>query len=232
MGEYALFVQLVGVGVVVFGCLLAVIMAFYTSWKWGLLAFLFFPLAPFVYIIRSRWALLPLAIVLLGVATVIAPLVIKEKIDLGPHIKMVQGPDGNEELRITLTGWDRDDYQALEEYPETAVLQMANEDVTDDTLKHLKGMAKLRVLGLSRTQITDEGVKVLAELPALEEIRLGNTKITDEGFRTHLMPIESLKKLDLENTGVLRKSALEWRKQKQGRAFSGLPKGKRPKKSN
>lgn len=205
-------------------------MAFRTTWWWGLIVLLLFPLGAVIYVFRTRWALLPIGVILLGVGSFFAPMLIPEQINLDKHIAMEKGPDGTDELRVTLTGWDKDDYEALKEYPETAVLQMANKDVTDDTLKYLKDMSKLRVIDLNRTQITDKGLKVLAELPALEELRLESTQITDEGFRKYLLPVKSLKKLHLQNTQVLRKTALEWRDLQPDREFSGLPKGGTPKK--
>ena len=99
-------------------------------------------------------------------------------IDLGPREKIVDG-----QRHITLTGWDRKDYGFLGSKRDVVVLQMANPDVTDQTLEHLKGMNRLKELDLNNTQVTDAGLKVLSDLPALATLRLKNTKVTDQGFQ-------------------------------------------------
>src|SRR5262249_43486944 len=135
-------------------------------------------------------------------------------IPLGPHERRVDG-----ELRITLTGLKDFDYATLTSRPDTAVLQMANDDVTDRTLEKLKGMAQLHSLDVSGTQIRDEGLRIVAELPRLRELRLARTKITDEGFKKYLAPKESLLKLDLTGTAVKGKTKRDWRKARPERDY-------------
>jgi RNA polymerase sigma factor (sigma-70 family) len=125
------------------------------------------------------------------------------------HEQIVDG-----ELRITLTGLKHFDYGSLRERREVVVLQMANEDVDDQTLEHLKGMDQLRKLNLSDTRITDKGLALVAELPRLQELYLARTKITDEGFQKHLAPKETLLKLDLTGTRVKTKTKRAWKKLK------------------
>src|SRR5262249_24568738 len=108
-------------------------------------------------------------------------------------------------------------YSYLESHLDTAVLQMANPDVTDATLDHLMKMAQLKELDLSNTQITDAGLLVLKDLPALTSLRLKNTKITDKGFRDTLAGKESLMQLDLTGTQVDRETVQTWRSAKPGR---------------
>jgi hypothetical protein len=165
-------------------------------------------------LVHGRGARLPLAVVLLGLAVGAFPAAYSRlvPIDLGPREKLVDG-----EMHITLTGWDRDDYSFLRDKPDVVVLQMANADVTDDTLQYLKGLEKLRELDLNDTQVTDEGLLILKELPALEALRLKGTKITDAGFREHLLPGASLRMLDLRGTGVSREAVKTWRAAKPGR---------------
>jgi hypothetical protein len=135
-------------------------------------------------------------------------------INLGPRERIVDG-----EQHITLTGWDRGtaDYVVLKSRPEVIVLQMANPDVTDQTLEYLAGARRLRELDLNDTQVTDHGLSALAALPALEILRLKGTKISDEGFRKTLVSKESLRQLDVRNTAVSAKSAKLWREARQGR---------------
>jgi len=97
------------------------------------------------------------------------------------------------------------------------MLQMANPEVTDATLEHLRGMKQLKNLDISNSKITDDGLKIIGELPALEELRLTRTAITDQGFRDHLLGKETLMKLDLAGTKVSRATVEEWRKAKPGR---------------
>jgi hypothetical protein len=126
-----------------------------------------------------------------------------------PYEQIVDG-----ELRITLTGLKDFDYATLKEKPQTVVLQMANADVDDQTLEHLKGMAQLRELDLNGTRVTDRGLAVIATLPVLKTLRVARTKISDEGFRTHLFAKESLERLDLTSTEVKGKTKREWKKQR------------------
>jgi hypothetical protein len=118
---------------------------------------------------------------------------------------------------VTLTGWDHTDYSVLRARPEAVVLQMANPDVTDQTLDYLNGMTRLRELDLNDTHITDRGLEKLTKVGALETLRLKNTAITDEGFRTWLAPSESLRELDLRGTKVTSTTAREWRSAKPDR---------------
>ncbi len=129
-------------------------------------------------------------------------------IDLGPREKIVDG-----ELHLTLTGWDRpaDDYAVLEMKPDTVVLQMANSDVTDETINFLAGLEKLQELDVNDTQITDTGLAVLALLPRLRVLRLRGTKVTNDGFREHLLAKSSLLELDARETDIASKSLREWK---------------------
>jgi hypothetical protein len=133
-------------------------------------------------------------------------------VDFGPRERVVNG-----ESHLTLTGWDRDDYSVLRARPEVVVLQMANEDVTDDTLRNLEGMTRLRELDLSNSRITDAGLAVLRSLPSLESLRLARTAVTDEGFQEHVAPLESLKRLDLTGTQVSGEVISEWKQARPGR---------------
>ena len=133
-------------------------------------------------------------------------------IDLGPRETVVDG-----QRHITLTGWDRKDYALLGSKHDVAVLQMANPDVTDQTLEHLKGMNRLEELDLNNTQVTDSGLKILRDLPALASLRLKNTKVTDQGFQESLAGKATLMQLDLRGTQVSRDAVQAWRKAKEGR---------------
>jgi hypothetical protein len=215
--KYAFFVLLAGLVVGAVGFLWLVIAAFKVSKAWGFGVLLFPPLAIMFVPTHFRKAAAPLVVLLISGMLLGAPYAVnyyqeKFKKNLGPREKDVNG-----ELHITLTGWDGTDYSILENKRATVVLQMANENVTDETLSYLRGMDQLRELDLNGTQVTDEGLSVLAALPRLEDLHLARTKISDEGFRKHLRMKGSLLKLELTGTNVNDKSKREWKKAKAGR---------------
>ena len=161
---------------------------------------------------RGSWKLLkrPMTLMLVSLLLTGVPLLVNYAMthfsSLGPLNKIVSG-----ERHLTLTGWDRNDYSVIATLQDTVVLQMANADVTDETLQLIKGMQKLRELDLNNSQVTDKGLAVLASLPNLRDLRLARTKITDDGFRFHLMEKESLKSLELTGTNVASKTIREWK---------------------
>jgi hypothetical protein len=133
-------------------------------------------------------------------------------VDLGPRDVLVEG-----ERHLTLTGWDRQDYEILRQRPDTVVLQMANPDVTDETLTLVAALQLLRELDLSNSAVTDAGLAGLAGLPRLERLRLANTGITDLGFQAHLAGHPALRELDLRGTQVTKESIAAWRAAQAGR---------------
>lgn len=192
LDDVAQYVYLTGLAMIALGCLGLLVRAF-RNWRKGMV-----PLA-----------LVGLGVVITGFPPVYRLLV---PIDLGPRERIVDG-----QRHITLTGWDRKDYSFLGSKRDVAVLQMANPDVTDQTVQRLAGMDRLQELDLSNTQVTDAGLKVLKDLPALTTLRLKNTKITDQGFRESLAEKPSLMRLDVTGTEVTRKSVEAWRTVKPGR---------------
>lgn len=187
-----------------------VVRAFRMHWAWGLGCLLFPPVAILFAGVHFRRVTGPLILLLVaallmggtfGLSSFLA-----HYASLGPREKLVDG-----ELHLTLTGWDRTDYALLQTKPETVVLQMANPDVTDDTLRYLKGMTRLRELDLNDTQITDAGLPLLTQLPALQILRLRQTRITDQGFREHLAGKTTLRELDLRQTDVASKTLRAWK---------------------
>lgn len=206
-------------GVIVLGAgIWMLILAFRSSIWWGIGVLLLAPVVGLIFLVThwkdARW---PFLISFLGGLFLAFPpgygLYHRlQPIDLGPLERMVDG-----EMHITLTGWDQDDYSVLKDKKDVVVLQMANADVTDDTLKFLKGMNNLKKLDLSHTKITDNGLKYLKGLPSLEFLYLKNTAITVDGFKEYLMPMTTLRGLDLTGTAVSRETSQEWKKAKSGR---------------
>jgi hypothetical protein len=206
-----------GAALLLVGLIMLVVAAFRCHPAWGVSTLLVVP-APLFVLRHFRKALVPLLVLLLGVAVAATPVAVnrfyRPDVDLGPRESRVGG-----ELHITLTGWepgDRD-YSVLRARPDTVVLQMANPDVTDRTLENLRGLKKLRSLDLSNTQVTDDGLPVLKELPSLEVLFLNGTRVTDAGLRAGVFPIASLRELSVRNTAVTKKARDEWRAARQGR---------------
>jgi hypothetical protein len=83
-------------------------------------------------------------------------------------------------------------------------LNLAKTSVTDEGMKHLRGM-NLQSLDLSATRITDAGLATLGEFdfPDLKEIVLIRTPITDEGLM-HLASFKALEWVSTRGTKVTR----------------------------
>jgi hypothetical protein len=60
---------------------------------------------------------------------------------------------------------------------------LADTQITDDCLEHLRGMSQLTVLFLDNTNITDAGLKHLDHLTQLRYMSLKNTHVTDNGLK-------------------------------------------------
>lgn len=150
----------------------------------------------------------PIFLLMLAVVLVVGPAVISRTmtVSLGKIERIVEG-----ERHVLLNGWDGESYTFLRTVPDAVVLQMANADVTDETLDVLGNMPKLRELDLNDTLITDVGLAKLAKLPALKTLRLRATKITDAGFRQHLMESPTLQQLDLRETAVMLDTVEQWK---------------------
>jgi hypothetical protein len=223
MELYYAYVIAAGAVIAVAGFVGLIIAAFRTHALWGFGTLLVVG-APFFVLFRWMRARLPVWTMVAGVAIAAAPYgvnyVQQHLIDLGPRDKIVDG-----ERHLTLTGWDKKDYSALLARPDTVVLQMANEDVTDATLDYLKPMTKLRELDLDNTKISDAGLAKLVGKPIVI-LRLHNTAVTDAGFRQHLMAMESLMNLDFRGTEVTPAAIDEWKKLKPNRR--GLTSRPRP----
>jgi hypothetical protein len=214
MASRAFYMQLGGLAVALFAWFWLLVRAFRQNRRWGLGSLVLPPLGLFFVGRHPRKGIAPLILCMSSLVVAAAPAVytLCVRLDLGPRDKMVDG-----QRHLTLTGWDRTDYSVLRLEPDVALLQMANPDVTDETLESLKEMKALQELDLNGTQVTDAGLKILKDLPSLARLRLAHTKISDQGFHDLLSAKESLMQLDLSGTPVNRETAKAWREAKSGR---------------
>jgi len=210
----AFYLQLGGLVIALLAWIWLIVRAFRMRRAWGFGSLVVPPVGLIFAARHPRKGIAPLGLVLLSLllAAVPALYTIFVKLDLKSRDKMVSG-----QRHLTLTGWDRKDYSLLKFNPDVVVLQMANPDVTDQTLEALRGMQELQELDLNGTQVSDAGLNVLRDLPALAALRLARTRITDKGFHDALFSKSSLMKLDLSNTQVSRETVQAWRDAKPGR---------------
>ena len=140
-------------------------------------------------------------------------LYLANRVDLGPREKIVSG-----ELHITITGWDNpsEDYAVLATKQNVVVLQMANPDVTDETVKFLTDLQQLEELDVNDTKITDNGLAIIGQLPKLRVLRVRGTQVTDDGFREHLMGKETLREIDVRETEIASKTMRQWKSEQKG----------------
>jgi hypothetical protein len=80
-------------------------------------------------------------------------------------------------------------------------LNLRESRVTDAGLAHVKGLFKLQKLYLYDTRVGDAGLARLKDLDRLEVLDLAKTKVTDAGLK-ELAPLEALRVLDLSDTAV------------------------------
>jgi hypothetical protein len=214
MESHAYVMQLGGLAAAALAWIWLIFRAFRTRRGWGVGSLVFPPVGLIFTARYPRRGVAPLLLFLLSLLVATVPALFNRLVplDLGPREKLVDG-----ELHLTLTGWDRRNYAILTRKPDAVVVQMANPDVTDETLRSLQGLKVLRELDLDDTQVTDAGLVLLKDLPALTTLHLARTRITDEGFRAALLSKDSLMRVDLTGTHVSRETAQTWRARKPGR---------------
>jgi len=210
----AFYMQLGGLAVAALAWVWLIIRAFRKHRWWGFSSLVIPPVGLVFAARHPRKGTAPLGLFLLSLLVAATPALytLFVTLDLKPRDKLVNG-----QRHLTLTGWNRKDYSLLKLNPDVVVLQMANPDVTDETIEALKGMKELQELDLNGTQVTDAGLRVLKDLPALAALRLARTKVTDQGFRDTLFSKGSLMNLDLSGTQVSRETLQAWHEAKPGR---------------
>ncbi|MGB7324436.1 MAG: hypothetical protein WBD31_06160 [Rubripirellula sp.] len=73
--------------------------------------------------------------------------------------------------------------------------------VTNDSLKHLSGLTKLRKLSLGSTRVDDRGLVTLASLKHLQWLWLDRTAVSDDSIET-LINFADLRRLNIRNTRI------------------------------
>jgi DNA-binding response OmpR family regulator len=80
-------------------------------------------------------------------------------------------------------------------------LSLADTNVTNEGLVHLKDLKELQELHLDATQVNDDGLPLLTGLENLEVLDLKETQVTDAGL-AQLQPLKKLRGLYLTRTGI------------------------------
>ena len=75
-------------------------------------------------------------------------------------------------------------------------VQTVNTQVSDETLKHLAKLPRLKSLGIGALELTDSSLHLIAELPQVEHIVLRSPRLTDAGI-AHLARLPRLKTLSI-----------------------------------
>jgi hypothetical protein len=212
----ALYMQLGGVAIALLAWIWLLVRAFQQHRRWGLGSLVLPPIGLIFAGRYPRKGAFPLGLVIVCLLVAATPAIYTLAVppDKSARERIVDG-----EKHLTLTGSDpkSEDAPDLKLKQDLTVLQMANPDVTDQSLESLKEMKVLRELDLTGSQVTDAGLEILEKLPALTTLRLARTKITDKGFRSALFDKESLMQLDVRDTGVSRETIRAWRAAKPGR---------------
>jgi hypothetical protein len=70
-----------------------------------------------------------------------------------------------------------------------------NTRITDNGLKTVKVLTKIRGLGLDETEVTDRGLEHLKALPKLRTVSVKGTKVTDQGVKKLQLALPGVKVL-------------------------------------
>ena len=102
---------------------------------------------------------------------------------------------------LSQTDTTDDELALLTCVPEIEHLDLFECQVTNQGMRHLVALKKLKSLQLMDTEVEDAGLSFVGQLTALEELSIPLEQLTDKGLR-HLSNLRKLKKLDLRFTEV------------------------------
>ncbi|MFQ3593379.1 MAG: hypothetical protein SNJ82_09380 [Gemmataceae bacterium] len=226
--HYLVFLVLAGLFLVAGALFWCLIRAFRQAWYWGLLSLLIPPLVLYWSAHAPRCGeaaqgrkplhRAPLALIVLGCVLILGTITWNayqaRNVTFGEREKLVEG-----QRHLTLTGWNKDDYSLLAQKPDVYLLQMANPDVTNQTLRLIEGFERLEVLDLRDTAIDDEGLAIVGSLPRLRVLYLSRTQVTDEGFVQYLANKPTLMEVTTTGTRIKSKTLRDWKKANPERRF-------------
>ena len=102
-----------------------------------------------------------------------------------------------------------EDLQHLKDFDELQAIYLSDcYRISDDGMRNIAHLDKLRVLKLDGTRIGDDGLAHLSGLKSLEELYIGGAKITDAGLH-NLIHLENLKKLYIINAELITDEGFE-----------------------
>jgi hypothetical protein len=98
---------------------------------------------------------------------------------------------------------DKEGINALSQLPSLRILMIGGEKIENDVVELIpKKLPRLRILRLQESNADDNALRHFATMLELEELRLNGSKwITEAGVK-HLVDLKTLKRLELEFTGV------------------------------
>lgn len=91
--------------------------------------------------------------------------------------------------------------KAVSEMKSLESFSVTETEITDNGMKHLRGLTNLRVLVLYGNKLTGAGTVHLSSLTQLQHLELGHTKVDDEGLK-HLANLKHLEYLSLDGAPV------------------------------
>ena len=195
---YALYFMAAGAAVFLIGLFWVLIVAFRTGFL--------------------KKAFTPVLVILLGVLVALfvpASNIIRGKTPQQTTAATEQKKDtqGNVEERLTLTGAKREEYAKLTGGTKYAVVQWANEDVTDEDAAVLGEQTELRELKLNDSLVTDRTLERLVKLPKLTKLYIARTRVTPDGVQKHILnnPECKLMEIDVSDLNVPGKALRDWK---------------------
>jgi hypothetical protein len=123
-----------------------------------------------------------------------------------PRVRRVPRHSRNEQgeiisLRLEGVNLQKDDFALIGRLRELEMLDLNRSNVTDDDLRPLGGLPKLRELKLWGTRIDGSGLEHLGGLERLERLELRSDTVTDDSLR-HLTKLRNLRHLDLTGARI------------------------------